>query len=172
MTLTAECGKVKMLHLFAATMVTVGDTAPAFTLTATDKSKVSLADHAGSRVVLAFYPAAFTGVCTTEMCAFRDSMSQLNDVGATVFGVSVDSPFANGAFAKENGIEFTLLSDVHRTMIADYNMTFENFVIDGYTVANRGVVIVEADGTVGYVWTCESLGEEPDYEAILAHCSQ
>ena len=70
-----------MLHLFAATMVTVGDTAPAFTLTATDKSKVSLADHAGSRVVLAFYPAAFTGVCTTEMCAFRDSMSQLNDVG-------------------------------------------------------------------------------------------
>ena len=165
-------GKVKMLCPLAAIMVTVGDTAPAFTLTAPDKSKVSLADHAGSRVVLAFYPAAFTGVCTSEMCAFQDSMNQLNDVGATVFGVSVDSPFANGAFAKENGIEFTLLSDVHRTMITDYGMTFENFVIDGYTVANRGVVIVEADGTVGYVWTCENLGQEPDYEAIVAHCAQ
>jgi peroxiredoxin len=153
-------------------MVNIGDTAPAFTLTATDKSKVSLADHAGSRVVLAFYPAAFTGVCTKEMCAFRDSMAKLNDVGATVFGVSVDSPFSNGAFAKENGIEFTLLSDVHRTMIADYDLTFENFVIDGYTVANRSVVIVEADGTVGYKWICESLGEEPDYDAIVAHCSQ
>jgi peroxiredoxin len=153
-------------------MVNIGDTAPAFTLTATDKSKVSLADHAGSRVVLAFYPAAFTGVCTKEMCGFRDSMAKLNDVGATVFGVSVDSPFSNGAFAKENGIEFTLLSDVHRTMIADYDLTFENFVIDGYTVANRAVVIVEADGTVGYKWICESLGEEPDYDAIVAHCSQ
>jgi len=153
-------------------MVNIGDTAPAFTLTATDKSKVSLADHAGSRVVLAFYPAAFTGVCTKEMCAFRDSMAKLNDVGATVFGVSVDSPFSNGAFAKENGIEFTLLSDVHRTMIANYDLTFENFVIDGYTVANRSVVIVEADGTVGYKWICESLGEEPDYDAIVAHCSQ
>jgi peroxiredoxin len=153
-------------------MVNIGDTAPAFTLTATDKSKVSLADHAGSRVVLAFYPAAFTGVCTKEMCGFRDSMAKLNDVGATVFGVSVDSPFSNGAFAKENGIEFTLLSDVHRTMIANYDLTFENFVIDGYTVANRSVVIVEADGTVGYKWICESLGEEPDYDAIVAHCSQ
>lgn len=153
-------------------MVTVGDIAPAFTLTATDKSQVSLSDHAGKRVVLAFYPAAFTGVCTTEMCTFQDSMTQLNDVGATVFGVSVDSPFSNGAFAKENGIEFTLLSDVHRGMITDYGMAFENFVIDGYTVANRGVVIVEADGKVGYVWTCENLGEEPDYGAIVAHCSQ
>ena len=99
-------------------------------------------------------------------------MAKLNDVGATVLGVSVDAPFSNGAFAKENGLEFTLLSDVHRTMITDYGMTFENFVIDGYTVANRGVVIVEADGTIGYTWTCESLGQEPDYEAIIAHCAQ
>lgn len=136
-------------------MVSVGDTAPDFTLTATDKSKVTLSDHRGQRVVLAFYPAAFTGVCTAEVCGFRDSMAALNDAGATVFGVSVDSPFANGAFAKENGLEFTLLSDVHRTMISDYGMTFENFAIDGYTVANRGVVVVEADGTVGYVWVCE-----------------
>ena len=153
-------------------MVSLGDSAPSFTLTATDKSKVSLSDFTGQRVVLAFYPAAFTGVCTTELCTFSNRLSSLNDVGAVVLGVSVDSPFANGAFAKENGIEFTLLSDVHRTMIADYGVTFENFVIDGYTVANRAVVIVEADGTVGYIWTCESLGEEPDYDAIIAHCAQ
>jgi len=153
-------------------MVSLGDSAPSFTLTATDKSKVSLSDFSGQRVVLAFYPAAFTGVCTTELCTFSNRLSSLNDVGAVVLGVSVDSPFANGAFAKENGIEFTLLSDVHRTMIADYGVTFENFVIDGYTVANRAVVIVEADGTVGYIWTCESLGEEPDYDAIIAHCAQ
>ena len=153
-------------------MVSVGDAAPDFTLTATDKSKVTLSDHQGQRVVLAFYPAAFTGVCTTEMCAFRDSMASLNDAGATVFGVSVDSPFANGAFAKENGLEFTLLSDVHRTMISEYGLTHDNFVIDGYTTATRAVVIVEADGTVGYVWACESLGQEPNYGEIIAHCAQ
>ena len=153
-------------------MLNIGDTAPAFTLTATDKSTVSLQDFAGQRVVLAFYPAAFTGVCTTEMCSFQDSMASLNGVGATVLGVSVDSPFSNGAFAKENGLAFTLLSDVHRTMITDYGMAFDNFVIDGYTVANRAVVVVEADGSVGYVWVCDSLGQEPNYDEIMAHCSQ
>ena len=152
-------------------MVNQGDTAPQFTLTTTDKSKISLSDYAGKRVVLAFYPAAFTGVCTTEMCHFQDSMVKLNDLNAIVIGVSVDAPFSNGAFAKENGLEFPLLSDVHRTMITDYNMTFENFVIDGYTVANRGIVIVEADGNIGYVWRCDSLGDEPDYETIIAHCA-
>ena len=164
--------KVNRNGRLAEAMVSVGDTAPDFTLTATDKSKVTLSDHRGQRVVLAFYPAAFTGVCTAEVCGFRDSMAALNDAGATVFGISVDSPFANGAFAKENGLEFTLLSDVHRTMISDYGMTFENFAIDGYTVANRGVVVVEADGTVGYVWICESLGQEPDYDEVVAHCAQ
>lgn len=153
-------------------MVTIGDTAPNFTLTATDKSLVSLSDFEGQRVVLAFYPAAFTGVCTSEMCAFQDAMAALNGTGATVLGVSVDSPFANGAFAKENGLEFTLLSDVHRTMINEYGMTHDNFVIEGYTVANRGVVVVEADGTVGYVWICESLGNEPNYDEVLAHCQE
>ena len=153
-------------------MVSIGDAAPNFTLTATDKSKVTLSDHQGQRVVLAFYPAAFSGVCTAEMCGFRDSMSALNEAGVTVLGVSVDSPFANGAFAKENGLTFTLLSDVHRTTVSDYGMTFENFVIDGYTVANRAVVIVEADGTVCYVWTCESLGQEPNYDEIIAYCAQ
>jgi peroxiredoxin len=65
-----------------------------------------------------------------------------------------------------------LLSDVHRTTVNDYGLAFENFVIEGYTVANRAVVVVEADGTVGYVWVCDSLGDEPDYEDIVAHCSQ
>ena len=153
-------------------MVTVGDTAPAFTLTATDKSTVSLSDFAGQRVVLAFYPAAFTGVCTAELCSFQDAMATFNDIGASVLGISVDAPFSNGAFAEANNITYPLLSDVHRTTINDYGLAFENFVIEGYTVANRAVVVVEADGTVGYVWVCDSLGDEPNYDEIVAHCSQ
>ena len=73
-------------------MVNIGDTAPAFTLRATDKREVSLSEYAGKTVILAFYPGAFTGVCDKEMCAFQDNMATLNDAEAVVLGISVDSP--------------------------------------------------------------------------------
>lgn len=105
-------------------------------------------------------------------CGAPRRVWSFNDIGAPVLGISVDAPFSNGAFAEANSITFPLLSDVHRTTINDYSLAFENFVIEGYTVANRAVVMVEADGTVGYVWVCDSLGDEPNYDEIVAHCSQ
>ena len=152
-------------------MVKVGDDAPDFTLTGTNRETYSISDYKGKKVVLAFYPAAFTGVCTKEMCVFSDSLSTLTDANAVVFGVSVDAPFSNKAFADKYDIHFQLLSDVHRTMIEDYSMEFENFVIDGYTAANRGVVIVDEDGKIGYVWIAENLGLEPNYEEIIQYCN-
>jgi len=152
-------------------MVKVGDDAPDFTLTGTNRETYSISDYKGQKVVLAFYPAAFTGVCTKEMCVFSDSLSSLTDANAVVFGVSVDAPFSNKAFADKYDIHFQLLSDVHRTMIEDYGMEFENFVIDGYTAANRGVVIVDEDGKIGYVWIAENLGLEPNYEEIIQYCN-
>lgn len=152
-------------------MVKVGDDAPNFILTGTNRETYSISDYKGQKVVLAFYPAAFTGVCTKEMCMFSDSLSSLTDANAVVFGVSVDAPFANKAFADQYDIHFELLSDVHRTMIKDYHMEFENFVIDGYTAANRGVVIVDEDGKIGYFWVAENLGLEPNYEEILQYCN-
>ena len=80
-------------------MVNIGDTAPAFTLKNTEKSDVSLADYSGQTVILAFYPGAFTGVCDTEMCKLKEDMAEFNEMNATVLGISVDSPWANGAFA-------------------------------------------------------------------------
>ena len=100
-------------------MVKVGDDAPDFTLTGTNRETYSISDYKGKKVVLAFYPAAFTGVCTKEMCVFSDSLSSLTDANAVVFGVSVDAPFSNKAFADKYDIHFQLLSDVHRTMIED-----------------------------------------------------
>ncbi|MEC8340648.1 MAG: peroxiredoxin, partial [Candidatus Thermoplasmatota archaeon] len=105
-------------------MVNVGDTAPAFTLRATDKREVSLSEYAGKTVILAFYPGAFTGVCDKEMCAFQDSMAELNASDAVVLGISVDSPWANAAFARTYNLEFELLSDLDRAAVKAYDATF------------------------------------------------
>ena len=152
-------------------MVSVGEMAPDFTLTAQDKSKVTLSELRGERVILAFYPAAFTGVCTTEMCTFSDGMASLSDSGTKVFGISVDAPFSNGAFAEKNGISFPFLSDVHRDAVNAYGVALGDFVIAGYTVAQRSVFVVEADGTIGYAWVAENPGIQPDYDEVVAHCT-
>ena len=151
-------------------MPSIGDMAPDFTLTAQDKSSVSLSEMRGSRVILAFYPAAFTGVCTKEMCAFSDGMASLESSGASVLGISVDSPFSNAAFAEANGITFPLLSDVHREAVEAYGVALGDFVIPGYTVAQRSVFVVEADGSIGYAWVADNPGLEPDYDAVMTHC--
>ena len=151
-------------------MVSVGEMAPDFTLTAHDKSTVTLSEMRGERIILAFYPAAFTGVCTKEMCTFTDAMAGLDAAGASVLGISVDSPFSNGAFASENGIGFPLLSDVHRDAVNAYGVALDDFVIAGYTVAQRSVFVVEADGSIGFAWVADNPGQEPDYEAVLEHC--
>ena len=152
-------------------MPSVGDMAPDFTLTAQDKSKVTLSDMRGERVILAFYPAAFTGVCTTEMCTFTEGMASLGDSGVKAFGISVDAPFSNGAFAEKNGISFPLLCDVHREAVNAYGVALNDFVIGGYTVAQRSVFVVEADGTIGYAWVAENPGIQPNYDEVMAHCS-
>ena len=152
-------------------MPSVGDMAPDFTLTAHDKSSVTLSEMRGGRVVLAFYPAAFTGVCTKEMCTFSDGMARLGSSDSSVLGISVDSPFSNSAFADANGISFPLLSDVHRETVTAYGIALDDFVISGYTVAQRSVFVVEADGRIGYAWVAENPGQEPDYGAVMAHCA-
>ena len=152
-------------------MLAVCDTAPDFTLTAHDKSSVTLREMRGDRVVLAFFPAAFTGVCTKEMCTLSEGMSVLESDGASVLGISVDSLFSNSAFAEANDISFPLLSDVHRETVNAYGVALADFVIQGYTVAQRSVFVVEADGSIGYAWVADNPGQEPDYEAVLAHCA-
>ena len=151
-------------------MPSVGDMAPDFTLTAQDKLSVTLSEMRGGRVILAFYPAAFTGVCTKEMCTFSDGMASLGSSGSSVFGISVDSPFSNSAFADANGISFPLLSDAHRSAVSAYGIALDDFVIQGYTVAQRAVFVVEADGSIGFAWVADNPGQEPNYEAVLAHC--
>ena len=155
--------------LSANLMVNVGDKAPDFTLKAHDKSEVTLSSFSGSKVILSFYPAAFTGVCQNQACNINDRADALSSVNCEVLGISVDSPFANNAFRDANGIGYPLLSDVHREVISAYGVTFDNFAIDGYTVAQRSVFVIEEDGTIGYAWYAENPGIEPDYQALFAH---
>ena len=131
--------------------VEVGRTAPEFTLYDTDRSRRSLSDFRGKNVVLAFYPGAFTGVCTTEMCALRDRMDQLNSLNAQVLGISVDPPFAQKAWADSNNLNFPLLSDFGRRVVNLYGVALENLAgLEGHVAANRAVFVVDKDGVVRY----------------------
>jgi len=150
-------------------MVEVGDNAPDFELLDTERNIMTGREHKGKKVVLAFFPAAFTGVCTKEMCSLSDMLSKLNDINATIIGISADSPFSNGAFAKHNDITYPLLSDYERKTIKQYGVELENFAgMQGYTSAQRSVFVVNEEGNVTWKWVAENPGQEPDYDAILS----
>ncbi|MEK6755247.1 MAG: peroxiredoxin [Bacteroidota bacterium] len=146
----------------------VGDKAPEFTLYDTEKKPRSLKEFLGKRTVLAFYPGAFTGGCTKEMCAFRDSVSKFNELNAQVVGISVDAPFANKAFANQYSLQFPLLSDFNRTALKAYGIVHEGFSgLDGYSASKRSVFVLDKDGIVRYAWISENPGVEPNYDEVI-----
>ena len=153
-------------------MVEVGDNAPDFELHDGSRNVVTGGEQKGQNVVLAFFPAAFTGVCKTEMCTFQDTLQSLNDCNATVLGISADSPFSNNAFAEANGITFPILSDYTRSTINAYGVALDDFAgMAGYTAAQRAVFIVDENGDIAWMWIADSPGEEPDYAEIVAFLS-
>lgn len=149
--------------------LSVGTQAPDFTLLDANKSPVSLSSYKGKTVVLVFFPAAFTGVCEAELCAFRDGMARMNDVDAQVLAISADLPFANGGFAKANGFQFPLLSDWNLATIKAYDIPFTGFAgIEGLVRSERAVFILDANGVIQYVQVTENPGVEPNYEEVFS----
>ncbi|MEM4297543.1 MAG: peroxiredoxin [Nitrososphaerota archaeon] len=149
--------------------VKIGDRAPDFTLYDQDRSVRRLSDYRGKKVVLAFFPGAFTSVCTREMCTFRDSLSKLSSLNAVVLGISVNDPFTLKAFAEHNRLGFTLLSDYTREVAKKYGGVHEDFLgMREYSVAKRSVFIIDKDGVVRYAWISEDPAKEPDYREIEA----
>jgi peroxiredoxin len=145
----------------------VGDKAPEFTLVDSERKERKLSEFAGKPNVLVFFPGAFTGVCTKEMCSFRDRLADFNRLNAQVIGISVDAPAANKAFAAHNHLEFPLLSDFTREVSKKYPGIYESFGgVKGLTAAKRSVFILDRQGTVRYVWITEDPAVEPDYEAV------
>lgn len=151
----------------------VGEKPPDFMLPDQDKVIRSLRDFLGKKVVLAFFPGAFTEVCTREMCAFRNSTKPLMVVGAQVVGISVNDPFTNKAFAETNSLPFLLLSDYTRKTIQEYDIRHENFAgLKDYTVAKRSVFILDEASRVRYKWISEEPGKEPDYGEVMKQLSE
>ncbi len=147
----------------------VGQKAPQFTLVNTDLKTVSLSGLSGKNVVLAFYPAAFTGVCQKEMCTFRDALNDFTSANTAVLGVSVDSPFANKEFAAKNGLNFPLLSDITREIIKQYDVVFNDLAgVKGFTVAKRAVFVIDREGVIRYKWVAPEPKVEPNYAEVTA----
>ena len=147
--------------------VRVGENAPDFTLVDTALKPRALKEFLGKTTILAFFPAAFTGVCTKEMCTFRDSLSELNSAGAQVVAISADTPFSNKAFAEQNRLSFPVLSDYTREAIRAFGIAFPDLAgLKGLTVAKRAVFILDRQGVVRYAWVSEDPKKEPDYTAV------
>ncbi len=133
----------------------------------TERKPRTLDEFLGKNLVVAFYPGAFTSVCTKEMCAFRDSIARLEELDSGVAGISVNDPFTNAAFAERNAINFPLLSDYKREAAEAFGVSLESFAgMSGYTAAKRSIFIVDKQGIVRYKWVTEDQGVEPDYEEI------
>ena len=152
-------------------MVEENERAPEFTLPKAggeaynDIEPFTLSEALGSGpVVLAFVPAAFTGGCTAEMCAFRDSMAAFNELDASVYGISVDLPFAQNVWIQEHDLTFPMLSDWNHEVIALYDVVRED-MYDMFDVARRSIFVLDDDGIVTYRWLRD--GENPAFETFI-----
>ncbi|WP_123534138.1 redoxin domain-containing protein [Halosimplex salinum] len=150
-------------------MVDVGDAAPEFTapLANGDVMEFSLSDRLDEApLVLVFFPGAFTGVCTHEMETFEDRLDEFADLGATVYGISVDTPFALNAFREENGLTFDMISDTNRRIVDAYGLSMDFASLGVDDVAKRSVLVIDSDGVVQYAWVSDDPGVEPDYDEV------
>ena len=132
----------------------------------TDINKVSLSDFSGKNVLLLFFPQAFTGVCTKELCAIRDDISRYSNVQAAVIGISVDSVFTLKRYQEDQHYNFPLLSDFNKEVSALYGTLYENWILDMKGVSKRAAFIIDRSGKVQYAEVLENAGEMPDFEVI------
>lgn len=150
-------------------MPEVGDRAPDFALYDADKKARKLSEFLvpGRRTILAFYPGAFTGVCTQEMCTFRDMFGELQESKGELVGISVDAPFAQKAFAEKNGLKFPLLCDFKRETVKKYGLVWPNLGgVEGYDVSNRAIFVLDDKGIVRFKWVAPNPGTLPDFGQV------
>ena len=153
--------------------IDVGTKVKDFTLPMADGKQVTtfkLSENLGKdKIVLAFFPLAFTGVCTKEMCTFRDQIAQFGDLKAKVYGVSVDSPFTQNHFIQHEKLNFPLLSDFNREAVALFGVRREQPIGPGLLgVANRSVFVLDKTGTVRWRWFTENPKDLPPFDEVKA----
>ena len=148
----------------------VGDVAPDFTLKSNNLEDVSLGSFKGKQnVVVLFFPLVNTGPCEKELCTFRDSLTQYEDLDAQVLAISVDSAFAQKLWANIQQFTFPLLSDFNKEVCQAYGAYYDVFIpgkFDYKGVAKRSAFVVDKEGIIRYVEILEDAGNEPSYEKI------
>lgn len=146
--------------------VQVGDIAPDFTLPATDKAMYTLSEHRDKNTVILFFPLAFTGTCTTELCSIRDNYHVYEKLDANVLAISVDSFAALAKFKQVENYNFTLLSDFNKEAGEKYGVLYEVFAAGHRGVAKRSAFVVDKNGVIQYAEVLENAGELPNFAAI------
>ena len=146
--------------------IKVGDKAPSFKLYSSDKKEIALEDYQGKNVVLLFFPAAFTGVCTTELCSMRDNIADYSGLNAEILAVSVDAPFSLGKFKEEQNLNFPLLSDFNKEVSRAYDALYEEFVLGMKGVSKRSAFVIDGNGIVQYAEVLDNAGDLPNFAAV------
>jgi peroxiredoxin len=146
----------------------IGQKAPDFTLFTSAKEKISISDFSGKQnVLLLFFPQAFTGVCTKELCGVRDDISRYTNANAQVIAISVDSIFTLAKFKEDQQLNFTLVSDFNKEVSALYEAIYDSFTDMGMRgVSKRSAFVIDKQGVIQYAEVLESAGDIPNFEAI------
>ncbi|MCW3076956.1 MAG: peroxiredoxin [Bacteroidetes bacterium] len=143
-----------------------GQRAPNFKLFNTQKKETSLSDFKGKNVVLLFYPFAFSGTCTAELCNMRDNISVYNGLNAEILGISTDSVFTQLKYKEDQKLNFELLSDFNKETSKEYGSLYENFIFGTQGVSKRSAFVIDKEGMVRHIEILENASEQPSYEAI------
>jgi peroxiredoxin len=143
-----------------------GNPAPDFSLYDSDKNKITLSELKSQNILLLFFPAAFTGTCTKELCSVRDSISLYNEIDTKVFGISVDMLYSLAKYKEEQKINFPLLSDFNKEVSASYGCLYDTFSYGMRGVSKRSAFIIDKNSIVRYAEILEKATDLPDFTAI------
>lgn len=144
----------------------IGQKAPDFKLYSSDKQEVALSDFSGKNVIILFFPMAFTGTCTAELCSMRDDIASYNNLDAQVLGISVDSLFTLDKFKSDQNLNFPLLSDFNKEVSATYGSLYDTFVFGMKGVSKRSAFVVDKKGIIQYAEVLEKASDIPNFIAI------
>lgn len=144
----------------------IGDKAPNFKLFNTEKKEISLENFNGKPLVILFFPQAFTGVCTKELCEMRDDIASYENIGAEVLAISVDSLFTLAKFKELNNYNFDLLSDFNKETSRAYGSIYDDWSFGMKGVSKRSVFVLSNDGNVCHSEVLESAGDVPDFSLV------
>jgi peroxiredoxin len=146
--------------------INIGQQAPDFSLYDSDKKKITLSELKGHNILLLFFPAAFSGTCTMELCSVRDNISVYNHVNVKVFGISVDMVYTLAKYKADQRLNFALLSDFNKDVSTAYGALYETFSYEMKGVSKRSAFLIDKAGIIRYAEVLEKANDLPNFDRI------